>query len=97
MPSATFDTLNGDTVTLEFRAPRQSEIIDVMSQAAGVTDSGEAHRVHLSFVAALCDGHDAAWFDEHVPFDVLAEVARHLLASRLPGNDVLGKSRVSLA
>jgi hypothetical protein len=105
MPSATFDTLNGDKVTLQFRVPRQSEILDMMSQLAGVTgagddrvaDASEAHRINLSFVASLCDGHDAAWLDEHVPFDVLAEVARHLLASRLPGDDVLGKSRVLLA
>ena len=96
MPQATFETHTEGQATLEFRAPRQSEVLDVMARSAGITEASEAHRAHLDFVSALCD-RDREWLDDQVPFDVLGEIARHLLASRLPSDDALGKSRVSLA
>ena len=96
MPSATFESLTEGEVTLDFRAPRQSEVLAAMAASAGVQTGADAHTVHLDFLAPLCD-QDRAWLDDQVPFDVLAQIAAHLLASRLPGEDVLGKSRVLLA
>ena len=96
MPTATFESLTEGEITIDFRPPRQSEVLACMAASAGVQTAADAQAVHLDFLAPLCD-RDRSWLDDQVPFDVLAQIAAHLLASRLPGEDVLEKSRVSLA